>query len=58
MRPVVHMEMSLVPLCDVLFCMQFVDTSVGSLVMALKYNGVYEKTAIIITAKHGQVGPT
>ncbi|MBV8808240.1 MAG: alkaline phosphatase family protein, partial [Acidobacteriaceae bacterium] len=33
---------------------QFVDKSIGEMVSALKANGLYESTLIIITAKHGQ----
>jgi hypothetical protein len=32
----------------------FVDASIGAMVDELKARGLYEKTAIIITAKHGQ----
>jgi hypothetical protein len=33
---------------------QFADASIGKMVAALKQNGVYDSTLIIITAKHGQ----
>lgn len=33
---------------------QFVDASIGKMVAALKSNGVYGSTLIVITAKHGQ----
>jgi Type I phosphodiesterase / nucleotide pyrophosphatase len=33
---------------------QFADASIGDMVSALKRNGIYEQTLIIITAKHGQ----
>ncbi len=33
---------------------QYVDTQIGTMVAELKARGLYEKTAIIITAKHGQ----
>jgi Type I phosphodiesterase / nucleotide pyrophosphatase len=33
---------------------QFADSSIGSMVAALKANGIYDSTLIIITAKHGQ----
>ncbi len=33
---------------------QFVDKSIGSLVAALKTQGIYDSTLIIVTAKHGQ----
>jgi predicted AlkP superfamily pyrophosphatase or phosphodiesterase len=33
---------------------EFADASIGDMVAALKANGIYEKTLIIITAKHGQ----
>ena len=32
----------------------FADASIGSMVAALKKNGIYEDTLIVITAKHGQ----
>jgi len=33
---------------------QFADASIGKMVAALKSNGVYNSTLIVITAKHGQ----
>jgi Type I phosphodiesterase / nucleotide pyrophosphatase len=33
---------------------QFVDSSIGQMVAALKSSGVYSSTLIVITAKHGQ----
>lgn len=33
---------------------EFADASIGNMVSALKSNGIYEDTLIIITAKHGQ----
>jgi hypothetical protein len=33
---------------------QFADASIGDMVAALKSNGIYESTLIIISAKHGQ----
>jgi hypothetical protein len=33
---------------------QFVDASIGKMVAALKKNGLYDSTLIVITAKHGQ----
>ncbi|HWE75580.1 MAG TPA: alkaline phosphatase family protein [Stellaceae bacterium] len=33
---------------------EFVDTSIGEMVAALKANGIYNDTLIVITAKHGQ----
>ncbi len=33
---------------------EFVDTSVGKMISGLKAQGVYDRTVIIITAKHGQ----
>jgi hypothetical protein len=33
---------------------QFVDTSIGSMVSELQKNGIYNDTLIIVTAKHGQ----
>jgi hypothetical protein len=39
---------------------EFVDTSIGDIVIALKAAGLYEKTLIIVTAKHGEspIDPT
>jgi len=34
--------------------LQFIDDSIGRMVQALKDNNVYQKTAIVISAKHGQ----
>jgi hypothetical protein len=34
--------------------LDFVDQSLGQMVTALKRNGLYDRTAIIISAKHGQ----
>lgn len=33
---------------------EFVDASIGEMVSALKANGIYDDTLIVITAKHGQ----
>jgi arylsulfatase A-like enzyme len=33
---------------------EFTDTAVGNMVAALKSNGIYDSTLIVITAKHGQ----
>ncbi|MGO8918955.1 MAG: alkaline phosphatase family protein [Stellaceae bacterium] len=33
---------------------EFVDTSIGEMVAALKSNGIYDDTLIVISAKHGQ----
>jgi len=33
---------------------QFVDAAIGQMVAALKHEGLFESTAIIVTAKHGQ----
>jgi len=33
---------------------QFVDAAIGQMVAALKHEGLFERTTIIITAKHGQ----
>ena len=33
---------------------EFTDAAIGSMVQALKKNGIYDSTLIIITAKHGQ----
>ena len=34
--------------------LMFVDDSIGEMIQALKDNGLYESTLVIITAKHGQ----
>ena len=33
---------------------EFADTSIGEMIAALRRNGIYESTLVIITAKHGQ----
>jgi len=33
---------------------EFADASIGAMVAALKANGIYDKTLVIISAKHGQ----
>ena len=33
---------------------EFTDTAIGQMVSALKANGIYDSTLVIITAKHGQ----
>ena len=33
---------------------EYVDDSIGEMIQALKNNGIYESTLIVITAKHGQ----
>jgi arylsulfatase A-like enzyme len=42
------------PTASLLGEIEFVDTSIGEMVAALKANGVYDNTLIVITAKHGQ----
>ncbi|HKS82749.1 MAG TPA: alkaline phosphatase family protein [Candidatus Acidoferrales bacterium] len=42
------------PSPELLSEIQFADASIGSMVAALKANGIYDSTLIIITAKHGQ----
>jgi hypothetical protein len=42
------------PTPSLLHEIEFVDTSIGSMVAALKSNGVYDSTLIVISAKHGQ----
>jgi hypothetical protein len=42
------------PTAALLSEIQFVDASIGDMVKALKKNGIYEETLVIITAKHGQ----
>jgi hypothetical protein len=42
------------PTPDMLAEIEFVDAAIGQMVAELKSKGLYESTAIIITAKHGQ----
>jgi hypothetical protein len=42
------------PTANLLSEIQFVDTSIGQMISALKNAGVYGSTLIVITAKHGQ----
>ncbi len=41
------------PSAELLQEIEFVDASIGDIVNALKNNGIYDETLIIITAKHG-----
>jgi len=41
------------PSAELLSEIEYVDTSIGELVNALKHAGIYDDTLIIITAKHG-----
>jgi arylsulfatase A-like enzyme len=42
------------PSASLLKEIQFTDASIGDMVAALKANGIYDSTLIVITAKHGQ----
>ena len=42
------------PTASLLSEIEFADTSIGKMVAALKSNGIYDSTLIIISAKHGQ----
>lgn len=42
------------PTASLLSEIQFVDTSIGKMISALKGAGVYSSTLIVVTAKHGQ----
>jgi Type I phosphodiesterase / nucleotide pyrophosphatase len=42
------------PTAPLLNEIEFTDAAIGDMVAALKKNGIYESTLIIITAKHGQ----
>jgi hypothetical protein len=42
------------PTAPLLSEIEFADSAIGDMVAALKKNGIYDKTLIIITAKHGQ----
>jgi Type I phosphodiesterase / nucleotide pyrophosphatase len=41
------------PSTELLSEIEFVDTSIGEMVHALKHAGIYDSTLIIVTAKHG-----
>jgi hypothetical protein len=43
-----------VPTASLLKEIEFTDASIGDMVAALKKNGIYDSTLVIITAKHGQ----
>ncbi len=42
------------PTASLLGEIEFVDSSIGEMVAALKANGIYDSTLIVISAKHGQ----
>jgi type I phosphodiesterase/nucleotide pyrophosphatase len=42
------------PTASLLSEIEFVDTSIGEMIAALKSNGIYDNTLVVITAKHGQ----
>lgn len=42
------------PTASLLTEIEFVDTSIGEMVAAMKANGIYDNTLIVITSKHGQ----
>ena len=42
------------PTASLLSEIEFVDTSIGAMVSALRSNGIYNDTLIVISAKHGQ----
>ena len=42
------------PTASLLDEIEFTDAAIGSFVQALKKNGIYDETLIVITAKHGQ----
>ncbi len=42
------------PSAELLDALNYVDTAIGRMVGALKEVGLYERTAIIVTAKHGE----
>jgi hypothetical protein len=48
------------PSAELLKEIEFVDASIGDIVNALKNNGIYDETLIIVTAKHGSspIDPT
>lgn len=48
------LDSPLLPSCSLSF--QFVDDQIARLVAEIKKQGMWERTTIIITAKHGQVG--
>jgi type I phosphodiesterase/nucleotide pyrophosphatase len=42
------------PTLSLLGEIRFADAAIGDMVAALKWNGIYDRTLIVITAKHGQ----
>lgn len=49
-----YMDAQGTPTPSLLKEIQFVDTAIGEMIAALKSNGVYNSTMIVISAKHGQ----
>lgn len=49
-----YLDAEATPSEELLKEIQFVDRSIGAMVSALKDNGLYESTLVVITAKHGQ----
>jgi hypothetical protein len=49
-----------VPGAELLGEIEYVDTAIGEIISALKSNGIYSNTLVIITAKHGEspIDPT
>jgi hypothetical protein len=49
-----------VPSAELLNEVEYVDTAIGEIVAALKANGIYNNTLVIVTAKHGEspIDPT
>jgi hypothetical protein len=49
-----YLDSAATPSPSLLSEIQFVDDSIGEMVNAIKDNGIYDSTLIVITAKHGQ----
>jgi hypothetical protein len=48
-----YLNAAALPTSELVSEIEFVDTSIGEIVSALKHAGIYDSTLIIITAKHG-----
>lgn len=49
-----HLDAQATPSAALLREIEFVDAAIGQMVKALKAQGIYDSTLIVITAKHGQ----
>jgi Type I phosphodiesterase / nucleotide pyrophosphatase len=48
-----YLNAAALPTAELLSEIEFVDSSIGEIIHALKHAGIYDNTLIIITAKHG-----